>query len=200
MKANMMRVAARILIAAGVAGSIAAAQAQATRDLTLLTAPADRLSPGCRLKTVPSKTETPPGIQRVVLPARDPVLVPANPWIGDDRRLAAAIRHQVDGFPRVVDGPPLDAAGSKAFAVRWADHVVEAYGATYLADDDSSIHVYAVRFDDATRATPAPPDGTTLVSRGPSTRVVLGPAVVRVMSRTRSSCFDAISDYVQSLR
>ena len=194
-----MRIATRILIAAGVAGTVAAAAAQTAGNLERLTVPADRLSPGCRLNPETPKVLLGPQGPVVIL-SGEPVTNPTNPWRGNDRRTAAAIRRQIEGPTPEPDGPPLDAAAASAFMLRWADHVVEAYGATYLADDNSPIRVYAVRFDDATRAAAEAPAGTTTAPRGASTRVVLGPTVVRVISGTRSRCFEAISEYVRSLR
>jgi hypothetical protein len=136
----------------------------------------------------------------VVVVTSESALVPSNPWQGDDRRIAAAIRRMVDGSPREPDGPPLDAEGTAAFALRWAGDVVDAYGATYLSSDHSSIDVYAVRFSDERLATPAPPAGTRIVVRGATTRVVLGPTVVLVNARAQNDCFEAITEYVRSLR
>lgn len=201
MKVNLIRIATRILIAAAVAGSVAAAGAQSGRDLETLTVPEARLSPGCRLKTAAPKTQVPIGTQGgVAVRSGESGPIPWNPWKGEDRRIAAAIRRVVDGSPPEPDGPPLDAEGTAAFALRWADNVVEVYAATYLSSDDSSINVYAVRFNDEKLATPAPPAGTRNVARGATNRVVLSPTVVLVVAGTRSSCFEAISEYVRSLR
>jgi len=201
MKVKLVRIATRLLIAAAVAGSVAAAGAQSEQDLDTLTVPPGRLSPGCRLKATAPKTQVLVGAPGgVVVLSGESGPTSSNPWKGDDRRIAAAIRRLVDGSPPEPDGPPLDAEGTAAFALRWADNVVEAYGATYLSSDDSSINVYAVRFNDEKLATPAPPAGTRNLARGATNRVVLSPTVVLVVAGTRSSCFEAISEYVRSLR
>jgi hypothetical protein len=200
------RTGTHVLMAVALAGWVAAAavavaaEAQSGRDLKILTVPVDRLAPGCRLKATPPKERILLGPQGGVLVVSDEAgVVPSNPWSGSDRRIAAAIRRVVDGSPPEPDGPPLDAESRIAFALRSADNIVDAYTATYVSTDDS-INVYAVRFDDEKLARPEPPAGTRSVPRGATYRAVIGPTVVLVAARTRSGCFEAISDYVRSLR
>jgi hypothetical protein len=87
-----------------------------------------------------------------------------------------------------------------AFALRWADDVVEAYRATYGQTDASFINVAAIQFNDERLASPAPPPGTRNAARGESSRVVLGPIVMFISAGAGSDCFTAIEGYVRSLR
>lgn len=86
------------------------------------------------------------------------------------------------------------------FALKWADNVVESYRATYRSADESRIQVYAIRFDDEALAHPTPPEGTRHPPRGATSRVVLGPTVVLLSAGTSNGCFEAIGNYVRSLR
>ena len=58
MKSTMMRIATRILIASGVAFSVALTAAQTAGNLERLTVPADRLSPGFRMKPDTAKMDS----------------------------------------------------------------------------------------------------------------------------------------------
>ncbi len=201
MKIDMVRMAAHISIAAAAAVSLAAARAQPAPDLGRLTVPASRLPADCRLRTASPKPQAPAGSPVVVTivseTAADPM--PSNPWYGQDRHVAAAIRRIIDGSPKELDGPPLDADAAKAFALRWAENVIEAYGATYRSGDGRSVAVYAIRFNDEQLARPLPPPGTTPVVRGTSTRIVSGSTVVLVVGGPRSNCFDSIIHHIRSL-
>jgi hypothetical protein len=110
----------------------------------------------------------------------------------------ATIRRAVDGTPIQPDGPALDRKEAIQFHLRWADGVAEAYRATYVWSDGSEVDVSAVRFEEETLArTPVAP---TSVDRTAS-RIVIGPSVALVSAGGRTnSCFEAIRDYVQSLR
>jgi hypothetical protein len=196
MNVNLVRIG---LLSAVLAGSTGPVAIQPATNLSALTVPEDRLPPGCRLKpAAPRAAGTIQG--SVVAVSGERSLTPTNPWSGSDRRLAAAIRQRVDGVPEAPDGPPLDRRASAAYALKWADHVVEAYRATYQLADESVIDLAAVRFDDQTLARPTPPPGTRSVRRGVNSRVVLGSSVVLISAGAASSCFAAIGNYVRSLR
>ena len=179
-------------------GSAALIEVQSP-NLPTLTVPDDRLPPGCTLKPAePEPLVAPQGGVRVI--SRESASAPTNPWSGSDRRLAAAIRQRVDGTPLQPDGPPLDRRAAEAYALKSADNVVEAYRATYRSADESLIDVFAVRFDDQSLAASTPPPGARNLPRSVTSRVVIGPTVVLISSAANSSCFQAITDYVRSLR
>ena len=196
MNVNLLRIA----LAGGVlAGSTAVVQVQSERTLSVVTVPDDRLPAGCTLMPLePQPSGGPQGV--VVIPRDFGPSTPTNPWSGSDRRLAAAIAQRVDGMAPQPDGPPLDRSASAAFALKWADQVVEAYRATYRSADGFLIDVYAVRFDDPALALPNPPAGLRKMSRDVTSRVVLGPSVVLISTAANNGCFQAINDYVRSLR
>lgn len=81
----------------------------------------------------------------------------------------------------------------------WAEDVVEAYRATYQADE-LLITVAAIQFDDARLATPTRPFGTRSAARGMTSRIVLGPTVVLVAAGASRGCFEAIENYLRSVR
>jgi hypothetical protein len=122
-----------------------------------------------------------------------------NPWIGADIADVVGIRRMIDGAPRELDGPPLDARQAAEFRRQLADHIVEAYRAMYLAADDTVVSVAAVRFDSAERASPSPLYHTRGIPRGPTIRIVIGPSVARVSAPTLSSCYGAVRSHVESL-
>ena len=196
MKEDCFRITMGTLVLGLFANLVCAAAAQPARDLAALTVPEDRLPASCRLKPVEPK---PP------MRAQGSVVIISgdsgpNPWIGRDRKTVADVRRMVDGAPPELDGPPLMPREAAAFALRWADNVVEAYRATYRLTDESLINVAAVRFDDEQLATPAPPPGTRTMARGITSRVVLGPIVVLISAGASSDCFRAIESYVRSRR
>ena len=169
--------------------AFALADAQTNRALAALTVPVAGLPAGCALKA-----PVPPTDARIVLvPAWAP---PTNPWVGVDRAVAAEIRRRIDAMPSHPDQIPLSATEARAWQLKWADNVVEAYWATYRAPDESLIDVTAVRFNDEALVRPAP----LTPPRGMVTRISFGPTVVLVSSSVDSDCFKAISRYVQSLR
>src|SRR5687767_9606643 len=92
--------------------STALSEMQSGTTLAALTVPDDRLPPGCRLKPA----ELTPAVNRqqgiVVGAGASGPVTPVNPWLGSDRRLAAAIRRRIDGMPPQPDGPPLDRRAS----------------------------------------------------------------------------------------
>ena len=185
-----------VMLALSLGGLLTASQP--TLDLRTLTVPEGRLPPDCRPLAVP--------LQRALIGPDGPTLVhaedaalPSLPWQGNDRRTLASIRRVVDGTPPLPDGPPLDADGTIAHALRWADDVVEGYGSVYV-EAGTRIGVYAIRFKDATLATTEPPKGTSLLGYGPSERIVLGSTVVRIVAPRPVKCFQAISTYVSSLK
>jgi hypothetical protein len=191
----------RIVLAGGLfMGSTVLVEVQSVKTLALLTVSDDRLPPGCALKPAEPNPAAGPPLGVVVIPGDSGQSALTNPWSGSDRRLAAAIRQRVDGTPPQPDGPPLDRRASAAYALKWADDVVEAYRATYRSANESLIDVFAVRFDDQALALPAPPAGAMNVPRGATSRVVLGPIVVLISTGASGTCFQAISDYVRSLR
>jgi hypothetical protein len=83
--------------------------------------------------------------------------------------------------------------------VKWAEDVVEAYRATYQTDE-SLITVAAIQFNDDRLATPTPPFGTRSPARGMTSRIVLGPTVVLIAAGESSGCFEAIENYLRSVR
>lgn len=180
--------------------STALVEMQPGTNLAALTVPDDRLPPGCTLKPAEPKAAMDPQRGVVVIDRESGPPTMANPWLGSDRRIAAAIRRRIDGTPPQPDGPPLDRRALAAYELKWADNVLEAYRATYRSADGFLIDVFAVRFDDVAFARPAPPAGARNVRRGAASRAVFGPAVVLISSRATSSCFQAISEYVHSLR
>ena len=121
-----------------------------------------------------------------------------NPLISRERQVAAEIRRLVDGAPPEPDGPPL-MPRSSARLVKWAEDVVEAYRATYQTDE-SLITVAAIQFNDDRLATPTPPFGTRSPARGMTSRIVLGPTVVLIAAGESSGCFEAIENYLRSVR
>lgn len=188
------------LVGVCLVGALASAAGQSARSLVVLTVPASQLPTGCALK--PAEPD-PPSVGSPSLVARPswvPAQPPVNPWSGSDRSLAASIRARIDATPRVPDGPPVDAAGIRAWQLKWADNVVDAYHATYLASGASPIEVLAVRFNDAALAREGPVPGTRPPPRGMVTRVVLGPMVALVLSPVNSDCFKAVSRHIQALR
>jgi len=144
----------------------------------------------------PKPTVVTPNGTRILLTTDTFPVAPTNPWSGSDRQLAASIRRSIDALPSPPDGPPFDAAAARAWELKWADNVAEAYWATYRAPDQSLIDVTAVRFNDEALVRPAP----LTLPRGMLTRVILGPTVVLVSSSVDSDCFKAVSRHVQSLR
>ena len=168
-------------------------------NLSSLTVPADRLPPGCTL--VPEGRPAASSLQgAAVVAGTRGIITPTNPWVGSDRRIVAAIRQRIEGTRPEPDGPPLDLAAATAYRLKWADHVVEAYHARYRSGDESTIEVFAVRFDDEALAGPTPPGGMTRARPGLANRVVIGPTVVVVSAAVSSGCFQRVSEYVTSLR
>jgi hypothetical protein len=112
------------------------------------------------------------------------------------------LRRHVDqaGPPRVPDAPPLSNREFGALVSTWADNVVEAYRATYVAADGALVAVSAIRFDDAKLADADPSRGTLNASRGAPLRIVHGATAILISGPQGSACFDAVSRYVQSLR
>lgn len=188
---TLVRITTQLLLVGLLANWTGVAAVQPAQDLAALTVPEERLPPGCRLEEPPKPQTNQPGTVVISQP---------NPWIGREGQVVADIRRLVDGAPRDLDGPPLMPREAAAFALRWADNVVEAYKARYRQADASLIDVAAIRFDDERLATSAPPVGTRRASRGITSRVVLGPIVVRIAAGARSDCFQAIENYVRSLR
>lgn len=113
--------------------------------------------------------------------------------------IVAGIRRVVDGVPLDAGGPSLGPDETVTNALRWADDVAEAYGATY-GESGIRIGVYAVRFKDPRLAMAAPHQSATARESGPSARVVMGSTVVRVLARAPVPCFSEISNYISSLR
>jgi hypothetical protein len=184
------------LLVAVLATGVGAGANQSARGLAALTVPDDRLPPGCRLKTVEPRPPT--GAQRgvmVISGNSEP-----NPLISRERRVAAEIRRLIDGAPPEPDGPPLMPRSSARWELSWAEDVVEAYRATYRQADGSPITVAAIQFNDARLATPIPPFGTRTAARGMTSRIVLGPTVVLVAASASSGCFEAIENYLRSVR
>ena len=180
--------------------SRADAQRPPRSELDLLTITANRLPSGCRLN--PADPPPTPAAQNNVVVGSTPVFqgaadFGANPWKGSDRETVARVRLTVDGTPELPDGPPLDRRQLAQFQLRLAEHVAEAYKATYLSTDDTGIDVFAVRFDSETMA--ATPVVSQTSSRLITRRLVLGRNVVRVSTRARSACFDAVFDYIAAL-
>jgi len=197
MNVNLLRI---VLTGGLLMGAAARVEVQSASTLAVVTVPDDRLPPGCRLKPTEPKPLVDPQRDVVVIAGDSGLSAATNPWSGSDRRLAAAIRQRVDGTPPQPDGPPLNGRASAAFALKWADNVVEAYRDTYRSANESLIEVFAVRFDHQALALTRPPAGTRNVPRGVTSRVVRGPAVVLISTDANNSCFQAISDYVESLR
>jgi hypothetical protein len=159
-----------------------------------LTVPADRLTEDCQLKT----TTVNSGRGRIVSEA-DPF--PTNPWSGQDTRLVAMVRGFVDGVPEVPDGPPLDRRQAAQYQLKYAESVRQAYQAQYIGPLGSAVHVFAVTFKDARLAQADASSGRARRARGATTRVVIGPTVVRVIARQgRSECFDMVNRHIESLK
>ena len=173
----------------------AAATIQPAPGLAALTVPEDRLPPSCGLRPIVARP--PIGAQPGVVTISgnsEP-----NPLISRERQVAADIRRIVDGAPE-PDGPPLMPKSSARWELSWAEDVVEAYRATYRQADGSPIIVAAIQFNDARLATPTPPFGTRSATRGMTSRIVLGPTVVLVAAGASSGCFEAIENYLRSVR
>lgn len=181
-------------------GAAASLDAQPATSLAVLTVPPGRLPSGCALNPVEPRVANATQGRVVALSDVLGPLTPTNPWSGSDRRVAAAIRHRIDGAPVEPDAPPLGRRASAAYALKWVEHVVESYLAAYRSAEQSPIEVFALRFDDQTLAHDTPPAGTRLPTRGVRRRVVLGATVVLVSAGAESSCFAAIENHVRSLR
>jgi hypothetical protein len=112
------------------------------------------------------------------------------------------LRRTIDsaGPVRLPDAPPLGNRESAALYSAWADNVVEAYRATYMATDGGLVVVSAVRFDDATLAAADPSREPLGALRGAPLRIVHGATAILISGPQGSACFDAVSRYVQSLR
>ena len=189
--------AGRVLGLVLVAGGVTAATMQGpdARGLERLTVPESVLPPGCRLRPAPSRAADAgrgSGSGQVSIVSGS--LFPANPWIGDDRRTVALIRRFVDPPPPEPDGPPPSRRESARYLLASADGVAAAYHAEYLAQNDTTIDVYAVRFETEALA-------AATQQRAPSDRmqrIVRGNDVIVVSARSRGAdpCFAAIRDHV----
>lgn len=157
---------------------------------TELTVPESRLTTGCRL--VPSPTEHLAGNQvRGGMWAGFPI--PTNPWTGADRRIAAAIREQVDPPPLTPDPPALDGRSDAAFRLRLADGVETAYVAIYGSEEPFLVVVSAVRFTDDGKELRLSNERSRSATRFASARTLI------VVSGERSRCFDTVVDYVREI-
>jgi hypothetical protein len=166
----------------------AEALAQGTLQLEKLTVPESRLMAGCRLS--PSAFVRVDGNQmRGGLWAGLPITT--NPWSGNDRSIAVAIRERVAVSPRPPDGPPLSGRDLTRFRLQLADDVEQAYAAVYADEGMQPIAVYAVRFN----ASPIPqsPDANALPTG--SLRLVRDRTAV-VLSGSTGACSEAVGAYL----
>jgi hypothetical protein len=193
---------AALVLTAVVAANVvprADVQTPELRGLERLTVPEARLPAGCRLTPLPTRAAAAGrGSGGAATSIVSGSMFSANPWIGDDRRTMALIRRVVDPPPPEPDGPPLNRRQSARYFLASADGVAAAYRAEYLAENETTIDVYAVRFESealaAATSRRAPPDNVQ--------RIVRGQDVVMVAARGRGpdSCFEAIRDHAASLR
>ncbi len=183
------------LLVAGLALDHSVIVAQSPPTLEALTVPPDQLPKGCQLEV-----SAPDAASPTAEPGRTPVRgapIQSNPWSGTDVALKLEARNAVDGQPPMPYAPATRRELG-AFQAKWVENVAEAYRARYESDDNGSVLVRAVRFDDATWATPEPPLGTRVMG-GISARIVLGAIVARVSARASSECFQAVRKHLQSL-
>jgi hypothetical protein len=155
--------------------------------LSALTVPEKILPSGCRLRPD----------------------VPANPWIGGDRRQIVELRKQIEGLLPVSDAPPPTAAEAAAMEQRWTANVIEGYRATYTArvlaegvvvEPSTVIDVSAIRFNDPKLAATIPTVGMSGWSRGLTDRLIIGAAVVQVTASAKGDCFSAVTAYLRGLK
>ena len=154
-------------------------------DLARLTAPPGRLTPGCVLSPAPTVAIGNNQVRGGLWGG-----LPRNPWTGTERAIVADIAEHVFGSPPLPDGPPLSAAELTRFRLRFADDIVEAYGAVYT--DDTGMHlvtVNAVRL----KTTPANrPRGNP----GARLQLVHGRTVAALFGES-DGCFDALAKYLR---
>jgi hypothetical protein len=117
-----------------------------------LTVPSAGLPPGCVI--APDRVgspENPSGERNWAA-----LNIPANPWVGTDALLIAAVRERMGPPPLMPDGPPLVGRERAAYRLRLADGIDEAYAAIYAtspsARNANIVVVYAVRYADPASA------------------------------------------------
>ncbi|BCS34230.1 hypothetical protein TBR22_A34590 [Luteitalea sp. TBR-22] len=112
--------------------------------LSRLTAPRTALGPSCVLAPAPSERL---GGDRVRSGFWGPVILPSNPWVGEDRDRVIAIGEVVVGpeeAPRLPDGPPLDRGQLQAMRAQRFEGA-RAYAAAYRSSDELTF-VYALQW------------------------------------------------------
>jgi len=158
---------------------------QSTIALASLTVPQNRLPAGCSL---PPSDTTPLDGNRIRGGLWDGLPISSNPWHGDDRSVAAAIRERVAASPPLPDGPPLSRAELARFRLQLAEDIEEAYAAIYADAGTDRAIVYAVRF----KKTPVP--GAPYGARE-SVRIVRDGTVVVVSGA--GWCSEAVATYLR---
>ena len=157
---------------------------QRTPDLLDQVAAINRLPQGCSLATRP-----------LIVGRGQLVDINANPWRGNDRQVIAFIREVMYGPPRLVDGPPLDAAALSRFFVRLSEGIHEGYIASYSREAEEAT-VYALTFSDSKRLANLRNDGRY---RGrPDISFQKGNTVVALYGG-EGPCSRAIHSHVESL-
>ena len=94
----------------------------------------------------------------------------------------------------------MDRRESAEFHLRLADHVVEGYAATYLSTTGAETSVFAIRFDDETRASRATTLSASERSRAGRLRLVIGATVAVISAPALDDCVDAVQQHLESLR
>lgn len=213
-----------IAIALGFAAVTVAGSAAQTRNplaLDKLTVPASALPEGCTLRPIVSSqpgqlvTRSAPNAQgqvafRVMIGGDSANAFASNPFVARERSDVYRIRTAVDGGIgglRLPDAPPLTASEVAAFQMRYVEHVVDGYWASYTTPQNDSVELYAIRFDDPSLALetrkPGAFDQPFATPRPPSAaggqQIVKGPVVVVVRGNTSTRCFGAVWNFVQSL-
>jgi hypothetical protein len=169
--------------------AVASGQAQTPSRLSALTP--SPVPKACTLLDVDWKPSAGTSVIGVPSPA-----FPANPWVGTDRVLVAAIRTAVDGVT-APDAPPQ------------SGEVVEAYRAVYQSAHGTPVLVLALTYRDpeqASRNARVPENRKAPLTVGEwrtlSGRLVRGASIVSVFTANDapSPCFDALSTVAWNLK
>lgn len=175
-----------VVAAAALAGLVATLRheplrAQQAVTWSPLTAPPERLAPGCILA---------PKVDGVGLHVAE------TPWIGTDRVTVGAIRARVGGPLRTPDGPVFTTGEVSRFRLRLAEGIDDAYVAVYREEGSSLVVVYGLRFASLDSKERRRLDESG--SPGAMSLVRIGSMVVSVQGGT-GACGRFIHDYVKSL-
>lgn len=181
--------------AAALIVSTAAQSPQPADDgLARLTVPPSLLPKTCQLEPVIKDANGKPTF--AMYPG-----VHENPWIGSRQPTVAIIRKLIEGEPREYE----NLTGVERLE-RGAIGTVDGYIASYVADDDGSVSVYAVRFADPTLTLRA----SAISLGGEVPRIIFGVTAVRVYysrpttrrkgTAATDACYEAVRKYIGTLK